>query len=575
MQKSYFYYACLLFLNLAASAQQGTFDRIITQVFNAQCNNAGCHAAASAAGGLSLEGTPAQIRAALYDVNATNAVSQAANNKRVFPGHPYRSKLFMLVNNGLSPHETLLPEEDPGNIHAGINISNLHKELIRQWILFNCPTTGQAVSHSMLEEFYSGNGIWATDPANPPAKPAPGEGFQIHLGPIFLPPWQGAAQPDEEYHYKYATLLPQNIEIHRLEGNIGSSHHMIMFRYNNTNNANSIPWGLQQNEMGGGRSMIAAFGQSATVSLPQGTAFRWYANSFLDLNTHVVNYSTTAVLATDVYVNVYTQPFNTAAQEMKTTLLINPALFIPYGAGLQTFTADIRNNASLPSTYYVWQMSSHTHRFGQSFNVWRRNTDGTKGEHLYNANKYNGIPECEEIGYDYQHPPNRIFDGYLQVQNSVGMIQEATYLNNEIQPFITWGNTVNDEMMITGIFYLESLNGVTLPDGSVCFAEEIATVLPQPNTYNPTEAFSVNIVPNPAAQQATLSIGTKKPVQDATFTLYNLMGEAVLQISALNLDAGSAPQEFPLHLSGLARGMYLYLLSSNNGSFTTGKLMVK
>ncbi len=558
---------------LSLSAQQSTFDRMITSTFQTQCNNTSCHTSAAAAGGLSLEGTPTQIRAALYDVASTNAVSQSVGNKRVFPGHPYRSKLFMLVNNGLTISETLLPDEDPGNVHANLNINNLDKELIRQWILFDSPLTGQPVSHDMLEEFYGGNGIWATDPANPPAKPADGQGFQIHLGPIFLPPWDGAVQPDEEFHYKYATLLPNNIDINRLEGNIGSSHHMILFRYNNTSSANSIPYGMQQSGMGGNRSMVAAFGQSSSIDLPAGTAFRWYSNSFLDINTHVVNYSPVAVMATDVYINVYTQPFGTAAQEMKTTLLINPLLYIPYNGGIQTFTADINNESSLPSTYYIWKMSSHTHRHGLSFNIWKRNSNGTKGEHLFNANKYNGVPECEEIGYDYQHPPSRTFEGYLPIVNSEGMIQEATYINNDVSPYITWGNTVNDEMMITGIFYLEDLTGAELPEPSVCFVDEINVGIDSPLTNIATEQLTVTVSPNPVQDMAMITLYSHRSTT-ALISLSNLMGKEVVRGSNIALVANS-PHTHLLDVSNLAKGMYLYNIIDETGNTQSGKLLVR
>ncbi|OWY22813.1 T9SS C-terminal target domain-containing protein [Sphingobacteriales bacterium UPWRP_1] len=551
---------------------EGTLDRISTSVFQTQCATAGCHAGSSPAAGLNLQTTGNTLRNSLYNVNSSNAVSQAAGNRVVFPGHPYRSKLFLLVNNGLAADAVLLPDEDPGNIHASLNLSNLDKELIRQWILFDSPVSGEAVSHGMLETFYSGNGIWATDPAAPPAKPAPGEGFQIHLGPIFLPPWEGADQPDEEYHYKYATLLPENIEITRLEGNIGSSHHMILYRYNNTANAATLPYGLQQTGMTGGRSMVAAFGQTSTVDLPGGTAFKWYEGSFIDVNTHVVNYSPTAVLATDVFINVYTQPFGTAAQEMKTTLLINPAIFIIYNNGEQAFTDDVRNVAGLPSTYYVWEMSSHTHRHGQSFNVWRRNSDGTKGEHLYNANKYNGIPECEEIGYDYQHPPARTFEGYLPVVNSEGLIQEATFINNDVQPWITWGETVNDEMMITGIFYLDNLNGVEPPNPSVCFADELNTGIAINPNASPMQ-MSAAIIPNPAQGIAQLHLASPRQTV-ANFVLTDLAGRELLQINHIQLQPQQPEARF-LDLTGLPAGMYLYRLTGTEGIGATGKLLVK
>lgn len=551
---------------------ENTGERIYTTIFETQCSNSGCHNNLDVAGGLDLQGLGtnpmAEVRANLYNETPTNELAAAKNHRRLYAGDPYRSQLFRLVNHGLAGDVILEPGEDVGDIHSSLQLSDIDRELIRQWILFDAAPSGEVVAHDMIEAFYAGEGEWAIDPQSPPAPPSAEEGFQIHLGPFFIPPWESAVQPNLEYLSKYNTHLAEAIEVYKMDVLIGASHHFIMYRFNDDVIAENREYGLRDEIIHDGIDMVTGHQQSELLELPEGTAFRWGANTVLDLNAHVINYSTTSIQAADVYVNIFTQENGTAAQEMKSQLLPNPALYIP-GDGEEHVIEAPLFVPVLPFTLHVWQMSSHTHKLATSFDVWLRNADGSKGEHVLDASRYNGIPECEWIGYDYQHPPTRTFSPFLPIPINTGIIQRATYVNCVGCPPVTWGNTTNDEMMITGILYVESLDGIVLPDPSVCFEDEVTGV---ENTAV-AASFSMSVYPNPAHD---LAIVTLKNALATTgvLKLYDLVGKEVLRQANLQVQA-NVDTQVSLDVSKLNKGMYIYTFTDKDGRTNSAKMIIE
>ena len=65
-----------------------TFNMIQRQVFDVSCTSSSCHAAATAAGGLSL--AVGESYADLFQAEPENAQAKAAGLKRVTPGRPDR-----------------------------------------------------------------------------------------------------------------------------------------------------------------------------------------------------------------------------------------------------------------------------------------------------------------------------------------------------------------------------------------------------------------------------------------------------------------------------------------------------
>lgn len=569
--KNIFYTTLLLFIaltniNLSLFAED-TGVRVYS-ILQTHCTNSGCHNNANAAAGLDLQGNGSnamgQTYLNVYKVTPVNAVAQSKNNLLLYPGDPYRSYLFRLINNGLAGDVEVETAEDPDQIHRNINMSNVEKEFVRQWILYGAPTSGEIATHNYIEPFYGGAGVWSINPQNPPAKPDPSEGFQIHVGPIILPAWTNSSnQPDIEYATKYETLLPQALEINKIEAFLGdASHHFILYKFDNNNTANNQPYGFRPIEFNG-VSMVSSYQGSAIDELPTGTAFKWQSNVVLNLNAHVLNYSTNAFIAVDIYANIYTQPDGTAPQEMHTALLPNPTIYIPGDGQEHTFETPFSypiNQAPI----HIWKMSSHTHRHATDFDVWLRNPDGSKGEQIFDASHYNGIPTCEFIDYDYQHPPKRVFSPFLPLTLSEGIIQRASYVNCSGCDPLTWGETVDDEMMITGIFYVTSTNGIVLPNASLCYAEEILNT-DLPTTANTQTQLSIlpTAIGNETAQINISSTNTST----ANLRIFDIKGQLVHTLPSQEL-AAQTPTSIDFDASQLPKGMYFAVLNTNSETKT-------
>lgn len=548
-------------------AQQGTFEVIYNQIFQTKCNTASCHNVEDKAGNLALQGLEyplAEVKNNLYNVETS-----IGNQKLIYPGDPYRSSLFRLINNGLASDIALNPQEDPNNIHASLNLSNVEKELIRQWILADAPQSGQVVDHQLIEDFYNGQGSWAIDPADAPEKPTANEGFQIHLGPFFLAPSTENILRDTEYYLKYETNLPA-IEVKKVDSHIGSSHHFIIYKFLDNSEANQRPAGLRIEANHDNVDFVAVYQESESLTLPEGTAFRWEDKVVLDLNAHLINYSTTEILGTDVYINVYTQPLGTANQEMQVDLVPYAGLNIPGNNQPITFVDEVYE-PTLPFNINVWRMTSHTHKLAKDFNVWLRNADGTKGEHIFSASHYNGMPDCEYIGYDYQHPPQRVFSPFLPLKLSTGFIQEATYQNCMGCPTVYWGPSANNEMMITAIMYTLNTSGVEFGTASECYIDEITGI---ETVFSPaSNQLNIQVSPNPISKNAPLQlVSNKKWI--GNFTVFDFQGKKVKTFKSISLTK-EKKKIVSLPYNKMSNGLYFYLLENEIDNPIMGKLLLE
>lgn len=457
---------------LPASGQH-TSERVY-QILQTSCTFSGCHDNDSPVLGLDLEGSGPNAMMDVYDnlvgVSPVNAHAAAQGYKYIVPGRPDRSFLFRKVNNGLDPLLALHPNEgDPMPQGLGA-LAETDIELIRQWILYGAPATGEVIDVALIDGFYNNNGVESVP--SPPASPAPGEGFQIHLGPFFIEPGG-----EEEVFLKYDPFLEEGLEVTAAEVFMGSqSHHFILYRFFGEGETfcGSDPGTGAADYSEGYRGVDEASHFSALfqlgaqfperVDLPYNTAFSWNQDAVLDLNSHYINTSPTGVLSADVYINLYTQPQGTAAQEMKAIMLPKTDFTIPNDGEVHTFTENLPVGLCYPDGLYVWAMTSHTHQLGQDYDIFRTNAAGAELEHLYDAScaLTDGVPGCATSFYDYQHPPTRVFDDYYHLTGADWLKHRASYINNGPAP-VTFGFTSEDEMMLFFMFYVEDTAGLSPP----------------------------------------------------------------------------------------------------------------
>ena len=457
-----------LLLQPLGSYAQTNMGQIRT-IFQAKC--ASCHSGATPEAGLDLSGTEAQIYANIVNVASTMSES---GEKLIAPGYPYRSFLLKKMNNGLI-HETdaaLTANEGdhmPTPTYSGEPVTDKDVELVRQWIYRGAKQTGTAVNKNLIDTYYTDGGF---APIERPAPPAAGQGFQIHLGPLFI-------APDEEHEYalKYDLGLPENIEVKRLDVKMPiQSHHFILYKYL-PGQSNSISNGLRDvgvfNIPGDGSTMVAAWAYSGAYRVPAGTAYKWQGNDVLDLNLHQPNPSQTSILPADVYINVYTQPNGTAIKEMKSDLVTfnSPFFFVIPGNAINYPLEE----TVIPSEQRnIWNIGPHTHKYGVDFDVWRRNPNGTKGEQIF---------EGQENGYyDWEHPNNGYYEPYYILPANTGFIHRALYTNTSSSA-VTFGLTTDNEMMIT---YMQYTEGEPLTFVGVPNIKERYCVNADPIVFQPT-----------------------------------------------------------------------------------------
>ncbi len=493
--RSLFTFCCLLLLQAQLNA--ATFDDIY-EVLQEKCTDA--LLADDATGNLDLNGTAQEVYDALVGVTPDNESAQEKKWQWVKPGAPYKSLLLFKLDNGIIEDEDGVLDATMGE--AITTLTNIELETIRQWIFFGCPGPGQTDAALLnavnwAEEYYLDGGLAGIP--RPPA-PDPGEGYQIHLGPIFMD-----ANEEREYVLRQKADFDGETEVNRMDVIMNQqSHHFILNEVTGSGgnqpedgligvNFFNVTDVLFEKSLG-------VWQYSDDIRLPAGTAYTWDENTMLQLDYHIKNYSLTGVLPADVYLNIYTQPNGTAAKEMKSELLVYLDLDweVPADGVPHTYTDFINNS----NQWNIWMLSSHTHKLGTDFDIFRQTSGGGIGEQIYEG--FYNYEEGYDVGYyDWEHPANRYFEPYMILEPGDGLVQQATYLNSGDEP-VGFGLTTDDEMFISimqyysgeEIPYVEvgnlqdnyciqtgSVELALTPEGGVLEGPGISG-----NTFNPAEA---------------------------------------------------------------------------------------
>jgi hypothetical protein len=526
---------------------QSTFTQI-NSLFQNSCA-IGCHNGVDNSGNLNLSGTDSEVYNRLVNVSPTNPAAAAKGYKLIRPGYPDRSFLMRKCNNGLYPNEALTIEEGSGMPNYGGPVPAIPQqnlEMIRQWIYQGAPLTGNVVNTAIIDEYYTNGGINSI-PSTPPL-PTEAGSFQLHLGKIFLAP-----QSEAEYFIKYDLELPENIKVNRLEMIMApQSHHFILYKFLPGQDA-SFNEGLRlQNPItgvgssGSSSTMINAWQMSFDTHLPEGTAYIWPTGSVLDMNFHLKNYSVDSILASEVFINVYTVPSTDEVIEMHSDLITDLNIFIPADNTPHTFSqGDYDNSAT--NYWNIWQLTSHTHKYGIDFDIYKRNANGTKGEQIYEG-WYDTDYIFNQGYYSFSHPPIRQFEPLETINPKLGLIQEATFRNSG-STAVHFGLTTNDEMKLYYIQY-------TL--GDVILGDE-----------NLTTDFA-SIIPNPANGNFNLTFDLEK-ASDVQISIWDISGRLIQQTNPDNLPVGKNSLQLQ---APDKNGVYIIRLCSNTGTFTQ-KLIVQ
>jgi hypothetical protein len=530
---------------------QSTYAQVY-QLLNTHCgaSNSNCHNGGTPTFNITVS------QDSLYHelINGTplNPAAVAVFNSLVAPGDVQRSFLLRKIAHGISDGLKLnQPAEGVDMPNGQPALANNEIELVRQWILHGAPETGEVIDTAMINTFYRNGGI--TDTYSPHDVPT-GSAFQIYVGTVFVAP-----DSDNEYYIKYNPHITAATEAYELKFMAAAAtHHFTLYNFQAGHDV-YFPWGLRPISETSMNDVSAGLGASAGLMdyvLPPNTAYFYDAGAMCDIDYHIVNPSSDSILATDIYINVYTQPLGTSQHYINMFNFENDSMSVPQDANVYTYTS-AGYDTTQTNYYKIWKLYSHTHKYGVGFDIWLRNPDGSKGAQIYDGNY--SYEEGFDVGY-YRwgnHVTVRTFpgDSLFQVDPRLGFIYEASYTNTAGPNPVLEGTTAAQEMDIAGFYgYL----GDPLPTA-------ISTV--------PQEQTSIKIFPNPIADEFVIQyeLAQDQPVQ---IDLHDVAGNKISNLlSNTNQVAGKYTLGLHTDQYHLAAGVYLVSINIG-GKISTQKLVI-
>ena len=548
-------YKKLLFLVLISPVTlfaQNTYDLVYTTL-NVKCSNAACHSSTSA-DALKFDGSSASVYSSIINQTPATAAAVTRGEKLVWVNQPYESHLLKRAASWLDT-DLSLPVSEADAAHTSCGVTVKEAEYIRQWIINGAKQTGNMVDTALINAYYNDTTRAAFFPK--PARPAAGTGIQVRMGPIFVP---GSGSGSEvEYLLKHEIDFPTDMEVTSTAGNMDpQSHHFLLFKYDDSASAASMPNGLRKvsltsgtTSFDGNKALTGAWQTDNNYILPTGTAFFWPHKTWLDLNYHVKNYTSPGacgIFPFDFYLNLtsVTHLPSSATIEMKTRLVNNIGIVILPNSPASFNYADGDNGTN--ETRYIWMMSSHTHKFGTGFNIYTY--DNTKpnniGDTLY-VGTYDYTNGFDRGVYDWEHPSVEYFSPQRQVNFGNSGVICNTKWNNTSGSLIHFGFTTADEMQLYYYMYTTELAGQTAV-----------------KTIKSTD-FNFGVYPNPMSDMGTImytldnAAMVKASIVDITGNEVAVLKEEKNQAGTYNVDMGS---------KALAKGIYFARLSVDGSNYT-------
>ncbi|MES2619238.1 MAG: T9SS type A sorting domain-containing protein [Bacteroidota bacterium] len=556
MKAKFYLFSALLCLTAATSMvnAQGTFTQI-HQILQTNCAGSSCHGAGASNPSFNVDASESVLYNKLVNGTVINP-GVKAGDKLITPGYVDRSFLLRKLIHGLNennPHLNLTGAQEGVGMPYGLPaLPKEQIELVRQWILFGAPQTGHVIDTAVINSYYRGKGIDDTYANH--AAPAPNEGFQIYLGKVFIP-----ASTEIYYYIKHNPRLTSSIEIPKVTTMLASAtHHWVIFKFL-PSSSSGYAEGLRLEAQSSHADVSDGIGTGPNLweyELPQGTAYFWEQSTVLDFNLHIFNPRTDTVLATDLYVNIYTQPLGTAQKYM---LIRNYPVFsiaIPPDSVEHEFV-EVANDTNETKYWNVWQLYGHTHKYGTDYDIFTRNPDGSMGEQQYES--WMSYEQGFNVGYHrfgvdatFRFYPD---DSLLQIDPRIGWVHRARYKNNS-QDTVYWGLTSAEEMMVMGFQYVYGDDLGPLPTGIGSSANE---------------TLKLNVFPNPANDVISLNYSLYERT-DLKVELTNVLGETVSLLEEKNKVVGNYLDE--VDLRQYSPGVYLLNFKTNYSS-TTRRIVIE
>ena len=436
--------------------ENSAYHDIQEYVFDKSCANSVCHAAPANAGslnltyGLSYEDLVGQV--------PQNPAAAAAGMKLVDPGNPENSFLLAKLVGPTAPEQGARMPFGGGVLHSG------KIEAIRTWIAAGAPQTGKIAGIGDLGVLRDPDEVF-----EPPAPPAPGEGYQLRLPPFKI-------EPGTEREIYYATQITDengnpvegDIFINRVEIFYpAGSHHFILYRFTEEGLANDVPSrgitpGISVDPSDVFRELdtedpqvLGNFGvdrlfvvgtqtDDTLFEFPEGVGLRMPGNTVYDLNSHYINLLGDETLIGETYVNIYTIPEEEVRYEAVEIFVSNRSINVPPKttrvSKMTWYVEDeLERRGHNPETELsVFLLTSHMHRHGELFEIFQRSS----GDLLHRS-----------IAYD--NAPIDLFNPILRLGPDDALSFQCTHNNYDTNEPLIFGLTSEDEMcIIFGYYYI-------------------------------------------------------------------------------------------------------------------------
>ena len=439
-----------------APDENSAYHDIQEYVFDKSCASSTCHAAPANSFGLNLT----------YGLSYENLVGRAPNNpaaaaagmKLVDPGNPDNSFLLTKLMGPTAPEQGARMPFNSGMLHNGkINA-------VRTWIEAGAPQTGKIAGIGDLGVLRDPD-----EKFEPPAPPAPGEGYQLRLPPFKI-------EPGTEREIYYTTQITDengdpvqgDIFINRVEIFYpAGSHHFILYRFTEEGLANGVPERgitpgigvdpadsfreldtqdpLVLGNFGVDRLFVVGTQTDDTLfQFPAGVGLRLPGDTIYDLNSHYINLLGDETLIGETYVNIYTIPEEEVQYEAVEIFVSNRQINVPPGttrvAKMTWYVEDeLERRGHDPETALnVFLLTSHMHRHGELFEIFQ----GSTGNLLHRS-----------VAYD--DAPIDLFNPVLRLDSDDTIKFQCIHNNYDTNEPLIFGLTSEDEMCIMfGYYYI-------------------------------------------------------------------------------------------------------------------------
>lgn len=420
-----------------SSGATGTFARIQTTIFDAQCTS--CHRSGDAnarQSGLVL--TSDSSYAQLVGSTAFQQIAKADGLRRVMAFKSDSSllyhKLAWVPGHHSRDYGNLMPMGTTKGLSAG------QLEYVRRWIEAGAPRTGDVVDTIVLADTRLQSATFV-----PLAKPT--GGLQLGVDSFAVNP------VSERELFVYRKLNnPTDVYVNRIESRMRpGSHHLLLYTFDESKTAfpcnlrppTDLTRDIRNND--GSYNLLnmlpmachvffaGAMTQDFDFRFPAGVALRLPANTSLDFNVHYVNRSP-APLPAQAFANLYFVNKADVQTVAQTINFANEDLTIPPNK-----RTTIRKVFNVSRRMTILALTSHMHSMGEQFQVLVRRANGS--EQLVYTNT------------DWEHPAFTTYSTPIVLEAGDALVSNVTW-NNVSSKTLNFGLSSADEMdIIFGYWY--------------------------------------------------------------------------------------------------------------------------